>query len=62
MNDSDIAEMLVLAGLTYRGFEDVASDEIHEGAVRGAVANGLATLACAREVEARLGPGHPSSE
>jgi hypothetical protein len=48
MNDSDTAEMLVLAGLTYRGFEDVASGEIHEGAVRGAVANGLATLAPVR--------------
>jgi Lipase (class 3) len=44
MNDTDIAEMLVLAGLTYRGFADLASGVMHEGAVRGAVSSGLASL------------------
>ena len=45
MNDTDIAEMLVLAGLTYRGFLDPAGGVIHEGTVGAAVGSGLATLA-----------------
>jgi hypothetical protein len=44
MNDTDIAELLVLAGLSYRGLADFATGVIQEGAVRGAVSSGLASL------------------
>src|SRR6476660_8902773 len=45
MYNPEIAEMLVLAGLTYRGALDPTSGEIHAGNVEQAVASGLATYA-----------------
>jgi hypothetical protein len=45
MDNAEIAEMLVLAGLTYRGALDPAGGATHAGNVEGAVAAGLAAYA-----------------
>ena len=45
MDTAEIAEMLVLAGLTYRGAFDPTIGPIHAGNVEQAVASGLATYA-----------------
>jgi hypothetical protein len=42
-NDESI--MLTLAALTYRGFQDVLGGRVHEGIVKGALVDGLQTLA-----------------
>jgi hypothetical protein len=43
-SDNARAEMLILSALTYRGFSDLLSGEIHEGIVRQQVAEGLERL------------------
>jgi hypothetical protein len=46
--DAARAEMLVLAALTYRGFSDLLSGELHEGIVGRQIAGGLEELAPVR--------------